>query len=245
MNNKAIVYPICNGNEKDSSIELLMSLRSIEVNLEGDIPVFILSESKPPYISDKVNFVQVESYQDALVKACEIADEILWMNDDIFLLHKHTWDSFRIWMTHGFNLSESYIDKLLDDNNGWRNKKGKVLKKLKELGKSTFDFSTHTPYLYDTKKLHHILQEFDFGYKTAVETAYGNYFNVPIKPVNKLSRHHLSQLPVDCSKYPLMNIDDKGANPHCRGFLLGMFNKVSKYEKHEGDVSKILLSSIK
>jgi|TARA_R100000084_G_scaffold109319_1_gene75678 hypothetical protein len=242
---RAVVYPIKDGNKKDGNFELTMSLRSIEKNLKGNIPVFILSESRPPFISDKVNFIKVDGYVDAVSKACDIAEEILWFNDDIFLLKKHDWETFRRWVKHSSNKRQPAIDSMMKHKNGWIRRKGEVLNKLAHMGHTTMDFSSHTPYLYETSKLKIIVYNFDFGYKTAFETAYGNYWSVDIRHCNKLQRYHTGTVPLDVSFYDILNYNDKGATPHIRGFLLGMFPSPSKYEKHNGhDLTTRLASEI-
>lgn len=231
----------------DCNFELLMSLRSIEKNLEEkEIPVFVLSEQPVQYVSDKVKFVRVTSYMDALAKASNLAEEILWMNDDIMLLQPHKWEDFRRWCVQRYNVPDRTVQGLIKSDNGWRQRKGKVLLRLKSMDKTQHDYSTHTPYLYETDKLAEVLQKFNFGYKTAVETAYGNYWGVPHRKATRLERHHEGPLPIDTSSYELFNYDDKGANPHCRGFLLGHFPACSKYEDlGDVDTSKLLYTRIK
>lgn len=240
---KAIIYPIREGNEYDCSFELIMSLRSIERYLE-DLPVFVLSEKRPPYLTDLVTFIETDDYVDAMRKACDIAEEILWMNDDIFLLKEHTWESFRKWVPHAgiHNRSDGEINKLLRDRSGgkpneWRVRRGKVMAKLKELGHTVRDFSTHTPYLYDTAKLKIVMEEFDFGHKTPFETAYANYWSQGMRACRRVRRANTRPLPLNCDGYELFNYDDKGATDQCRGFLLGRFSKPSKYEQLGVDIS--------
>jgi len=245
---RAVVYPIKDGNSVDSNIELTMSLRSIHENLEGDVPVVIMSEKIPPNISGDVTFIKVDSYQDAIEKACRIADEILWMNDDIFILRPHKWEDFYEWVT---NDDTQWTAKDVDDNkahsNNWRKRKGKVVGKLMDAGLTTFDYSSHTPYLYDTATLTRVVRDFSFGYKTSFETAYGNVAKVPHrKNFRKLQRYHDGALPIDMSVYDVMNYSDRGATPHIRGFLLGKFPSPCKYEYHGAvDLTKTLISNIK
>lgn len=246
MLDKAIVYPIKDGNKKDSNIELMFSIRSLCKHLIDPPPIFVLSESRPDIISSQVNFIEVSSYEHAVETSCSIAKEILWFNDDIFLLRDHTWDDFRRWVLHRQQKTDASIDSMVKSKNGWTSKKGQVMKKLKELGKTTYDFSSHTPYLYDTCKLKEVFGIFNFGYKTAFETAYGNYNNVCIRKCNKLQRYHKEVLPVDMSFYDIMNYNDVGTTDHIRGFLLGRFSEPSIFESHGiKDLTKKLLSEIK
>lgn len=244
---RAVVYPICNGNYTDSSIPLLMSMRSVEKNLADDIPVFVISEKVPLYLSDDVTYVKCDGYIDALRKATEVADEILWMNDDIYLLTPTCWEDLRVWYASERQASAEDAAQLRGSDSKWRSRKGKVFEKLLARGLTTFNYSMHTPYLYESSALAKVLLEFDFGYKTAIETAYGNTVGVKRRSVNtKLSRHHAGFLPIDVTRYTILNHDDKGLTDHMTGFLLGMFPKPSKFEDHgRVDLSKLLMNEIK
>lgn len=243
---RAVVYPIRQGNADDSNIEIMLSMRSLS-NLKEDVPVFVLSESIPPNLSGAVNFIKVLDYQDALEKACDIADEILWMNDDICLLKPQTWEDFREWVVHGDQWSDETIEANSSHSNKWRQRKGEVVNKLKEDGHTLFDFSSHTPYLYKTDILREILADYNFGYKTAYETAYGNVAQVPHRRnFRKLQRYHDGALPIDSSVYDVLNYSDKGATNHLRGFLLGMFPKPSVYEAHDAkNLTRTPISTIR
>ena len=145
---KTVIYPICNGNYTDSSIPMLMSLRSIERFLKEDVTVIVISEKEPMYLSDEVIYVKCESYRNALDIATTLADEFLWMNDDIMLLKDWTWDELRVWRRGKSEVSEEKQDAKINGNGAWNARKGRVIKQLREEGHTTYDFSTHTPYWY-------------------------------------------------------------------------------------------------
>jgi hypothetical protein len=231
---KTVIYPIANGNYTDSNVELLMSLRSLESNLIEEFQVIVISEREPMYLSDEVMFVKCDGYRHALQLACTLADDFLWMNDDIIMLKPHTWDDLKQWARADDQVSDERIDKMCDGS-GWSKKKGMVLRKLKEEGRTTFDYSTHLPYHYESEALSRILSDpsWDFGYKTPVETAYGNVVEVERRmECEKLSRHHDRHLPVDVSSYHFLNYADNADLPHVRGFLLGMFPVPCKFEDY-------------
>ena len=244
---KTVIYPICNGNYTDSSIPMLMSLRSVERFLKEDVTVIVISEKEPMYLSDEVIYVKCESYRNALDIATTLADEFLWMNDDIMLLKDWTWDELRVWRRGKSEVSEEKQDAKINSNGAWNARKGRVMKQLREEGHTTYDFSTHTPYLYNSAILADVLSRFDYGYKTPVETAYGNVSGCDHElKSGVLSRHHDGALPIDISSYGLLNFDDVGLTEHMVGFLLGMFPTPSKYEDMGTcDPSKLLTSRIK
>lgn len=239
---RTVIYPIANGNYTDSNIELILSLRSLEANLREEFQVIVISEREPMYLSDEVMFAKCDSYSHAMQLACSIDKEFLWMNDDIMFLRPHTWDQLKKWARGDSEVSESRIQKMTEGN-GWSKRKGQVLSKLAEENKTTYDYSTHLPYHYESEKLATLLDsgDFNFGYKTPVETAYGNSYDVERRDqCNKLSRHHNRHLPVDPTKYHFLNYSDAADLPHVRGFLLGMFSKPSRFE----DFGKLSLDTL-
>lgn len=229
---RTVIYPIANGNYTDSNIELLMSLRSLEANLQEEFQVIVISEREPMYLSDEVQFVECDGYRHAMQLACSLADDFLWMNDDIMFLRPHSWDDLRKWARGDEEVCEERITRMVEGN-GWSKRKGQVLRRLREMGATTYDYSTHLPYHYESYRLGALLsdEDYDFGYKTPMETAYGNLFNVERREhCEKLSRHHNRHLPVDPTKYHFLNYSDAADLPHVRGFLLGMFQNPSRFE---------------
>ncbi len=208
-----------------------MSLRSIEKFIKEDVRVVVVSERMPPYLSDEVAYAECCSYLNALEVATTLDTEFLWMNDDIILLRDWTWDQLKSWRRGASQVSESRQEGMITGGGAWARRKGLVLKQLREEGKSTFDYSTHTPYFYKSDELRDILSRFSYGYKTPVETAYGNSVDVDIAFTGGvLSRHSEKFLPVDVSSYGLLNFDDTGFTDHMKGFLLGMFPTPSRFE---------------
>ncbi len=250
MIKKAIIYPIANGNYNDSSHELIFSLRSVAEHFQKnpleEIPVFVISEECPPYLSDCINYVKCSGYLDALVKACQIAEEFVWMNDDIFFLTDHSWEDMREWDRRENEVSEGGIEEMVNGT-GWSRRKGEVLSQLKKEGYTTYDYSSHTPYLYESEKLLPVIEKYEFGYKTPVETAYGNVYGLErSKTRKKLSRFHGKALPLDVSSYTILNYSDRADLAHLRGFLLGRFPKPCQYESYGNLVlSKHTLCKIK
>ena len=110
-----------------------------------DVPVVVISEKQPIYLSDEVTYVKCDGYIDAMRKATEVADEILWMNDDIHLLAPTTWDELRVWYAGDKQFTLSEARELQNAGNKWNARKGEVFEKLLTGGFSTFNFSVHAP----------------------------------------------------------------------------------------------------
>jgi hypothetical protein len=244
---KTVVYPIANGNYSDSHLPLLMSLRSVEKHLKEDFRVVVVSERPPQYLSDEVGYIPCKDYLSALRIATTLDTEFLWMNDDICLLRDWSWEELSVWRRSGAQVSRAGREEMQRSDSVWTRRKAEILNKLSELGNTTYDFSTHTPYVYDSETLSKILDDFYAGHKTPVETAYGNIADVRTKPLGGLlSRHHPGFLPIDVSSYGLLNFDDKGFTDHMAGFLLGMFPQPSRFEDYGTlNTSKTTINQIK
>ena len=154
------------------------------------------------------------------------------MNDDIFLLRRHSFEEFSKWVRKKAEVSPQRVESMSSGGSKWGRRKGKVLSKLRDNGFTAYDYSSHTPYLYDSAKLAEIMEEYDEGYKTPWETAYGNVHDVETRDANVLSRYHDGQLVMDPTSYDLLNYSDDANHSHCRGFLLGKFPKPSRFEDH-------------
>lgn len=232
---RAICYPLKAGGSKSGNFELRHSLRSIEKNFEPDVPVFLLSAIRPKWLSDKVQFVRAEGYMEAMRAACEIAKEIVWMNDDIYLLKPTDWEYLRLWRRTEKQIGPKARRKLINSKNSWRNRLGRTLETCKEMGLEAFKYSSHTPYLYETEKLRETIERFDIGYKTAIETAYGNLWKVPvIQSGEKLRRYKDHAFDLDLSGKRFFNHNDNGLRAHSKGFLRGMFPNKSIFEAQTG-----------
>jgi hypothetical protein len=170
----AVVWPYKAGASQWD--ELWFSHRSvIEHWSEKDWPLVLLGDACPPWWPGK--FIHAPSYEAALWLGTQCAEKILWMNDDIFLLA----DQGPADLTPA-PVMEDMRDKLgqtLVAANSWRRGLGQVLMRLHHHGKSTLNFSTHTPYLYDRAKVREIFDRFGIFHKLPFETAYHNWHATP------------------------------------------------------------------
>lgn len=229
---RVLVYPLKPGGSKHKNFELRFSLRSVAKHWTGGGEVYLLSSIRPEWLSDEVKFVRADGYLEAMRKACDLADEVLWMNDDIYFLKPTGWEDMVSWRRSKKPIGEKFEAELIASKNGWRSRLGQVIRKCREMGLETYKYSSHTPYLYETEKLRECLKIFACGYKTAIETAYGNYYQVPVHPGgDKLRRYHPGEFPLDLSRFRFFNHNDKGLGPHQRGFLQGMFPVPCRFER--------------
>lgn len=184
---RAIVYPWKSTMSRWH--ELRYSLRSIEANFaDKDCPIFILGD-KPPHwmqwekrgkpIVHRVKWIDAPTYEDALNKGVRLANEVLWMNDDVVLLKPCDWDTFRTAVHHGpFPLDKAH--EWIESSNDWKKGVGKAIVQLRNKGiAETLNFGTHVPYLYEREKALEIFKLFPIGHKAPMETLYHNWHGTP------------------------------------------------------------------
>lgn len=219
---RAIVYPW--HSEKAVWEELKYSLRSVRKNL-GEVPIFILGDRKPEWLVEKgVTFIECPSYEDALVRGVQLAEEICWMNDDIFLLKPMGWEELGVPLIRAeSNLKEGKTWQVI--GNQWRQGLGKVITTLAMGGFGTKVFSTHTPYVWNREKALKTLDTFGLWFKIPFETLYGNHHDLQGKPVYAFKADKPSG-----GKH-FFNATDETLTPQCRKQLEEMFPEPAPWEK--------------
>lgn len=196
-----IVYPLIPGF-KHRDFEFLHSIRSLEKHLKSDFDVTVIGRYLPLWVKPgSIKFVPTETgrSKEALRKACDLYDDFLWMNDDIYLLQDMTEDDFKVRL---YQEDMSNMDaakavweefKSLYENNKqagatlarrhdltkWKRRLWHTHDVLKEMGRPTKNYSIHAPYLFNSRNLLELGKEFP-GIWTSdqvVETAYFNTYH--------------------------------------------------------------------
>lgn len=175
-----VIYPYL----RNYSHELEWSIKSLKNMKHGDVYVI---GSAPDYAIDaKVirpempSWARMSPYNDVLNKhlvasRMDISEEIIFMQDDIFLLEK--WDGT---IYDRGDLSDRIDSRKFDTYT-------QMLKTtcdwLVKNGYSTKDYTTHTPMVYNRKKLEElilrILPSVQYGGTMSIRTLYGNVYDVP------------------------------------------------------------------
>lgn len=174
LHDRAIVIPW----KQDGAVwhELRYCLRSIDTFFgDKECPIYILGTIRPPWFlheTGRVKFIQCATYRQALVKGLQLADKVLWMNDDTLFINPATWaDCERTLYLR--DIGDDFLERASHGNNHWRAGSLHVLKHLKRRGvKKLRVFSTHTPYVVDRKKAVAVLREFGAWDKMPFESAY-------------------------------------------------------------------------
>jgi hypothetical protein len=181
---QAIVYPWKADAERWH--ELRFSLRSVEKFFaDKDCPIYILGTAKPPWLIEggRVKYVGAYTYQEALTKGIQLADKVLWMNDDIAFLKPTTWEDCETTL-YVKPVPADWLSKANPQQNPWRLGVVKILQKLADEGITDQKvYSTHTPYVYRRVLATEILRKYGVWEKFPMELAYFHHHAVNPKQI--------------------------------------------------------------
>ena len=171
---RAIVYPWKAGSATWQ--ELRYSLRSIDEFFEDkECPIYILGTERPGFLlygDHRVKHIDIWGYWEALALGVQLAEKVLWMNDDVVLLKDTSWDDCAV-PYHLGDIQKDFLDKVLPQNNPWRAGAVQALKMLKSKGIDDHKvYSTHLPYVYERDKMVPLLEEFGVWDKMPAELLY-------------------------------------------------------------------------
>jgi hypothetical protein len=174
---KAIVWPW----KEDQSRwqELRYSMRSVEKFFEDkECPVYIFGTRRPAWLlpNRRVTFFDAWTYEDALTRGLQMADRVMWMNDDIVLLQPVGWDevSTPLYMR---SVSENFTEQLdKPQDNKWHAGVLRALSDLTPACPSPLVYSTHTPYVYEREKALEVFRTYGVYHKMPLELIYFNLF---------------------------------------------------------------------
>ncbi len=172
----AVVWPyLSTAAEWD---ELRHSYRSVRKFWSEQGWTFVLiGDRKPDWWTDE--FICLSRYEDALWVGVQCAEQVLWMNDDIFMLAPQSPETLSVAPEMGDMTAR--LGGTMVAQNSWRRGLGQVLMRLHHHGKPCRNFSSHTPYLYERRKAREILDRFGCFHKIPFETAYHNWYETPWK----------------------------------------------------------------
>ena len=224
---RAIVYPWL--PVKKSLDALRHSLRSVhQFFADSTCPIYIVSSVPPDWLREggRVIHVPIRPYEEALAFGVQVAQEIIWMNDDIYLLRHAGWEDFVTALTEG-TLDDQEAD-LRAAHNTWLVLLGNACAELRQRGhKPVWRFSTHTPYLYEREKAIEILRTYHIVRKTPFETLYHNHHGTPHE---ECGDHKTRTLPVT-TKPRFLNHSGRGATPQTQDQLKRLLSTKPPWEK--------------
>lgn len=222
---RAIVYPWL--STRAAWRELEYSLRSVMLHFKDqECPIYILGDRAPAFLAEfpRAKFVRAKRYVKALEMGLQIADEILWMNDDIFLLKPVGWEDFDAALRLGRITQRVAKHYMSNERTRWRRGLGRAAVDLMHLGvEKVYDYSTHTPYRYERTKAIETLRVFGPWWKVPFETLYHNMHGTPAVPCGKRVTR---SLPADPDAL-FLNVGNPELSPELRARIVAMFDMVA------------------
>lgn len=170
-----VVYPF--RDWPNNSIELRYSLRSLQNIDHGK--VFIIW-SKPDWINNIIH-IQAEDntwskYLNVINKykmICEdprISEDFILMNDDIYINKKI--DKIQIYTKWTLLGHMEYIINMYGPSRYWE-----IMNKVYQIYPKWYSYNTHTPMIYNKKKLKEVLDEF-WSSEISVRSIYWNKYDI-------------------------------------------------------------------
>jgi ribosomal protein S25 len=146
-----VVYPFVIGPAQGN--ELQLSLRALEKHLSEENYNVVIIGDKPNFeLSDKVIFIEQKHIENAsvdfyhkrqtLLEHEAVADTILMMYDDIYLINNVSLDDFKEPIAVGLLKTKE------QSLNRWGNHKNLTREALVKEGKDKWNFSSHSPKVY-------------------------------------------------------------------------------------------------
>lgn len=223
---RAIVYPWHADQAKWH--ELRYSLRSIGKHFaDKDCPVFIMGTRRPDWLVEnpRVKYLGAWSYQDALSKGLQIAETVMWMNDDIVLLKDVGWQEVSV-PRYVRPIDPDAAVAAPEQSNPWREGCRKVMRQLVAEGVTDLKlFSTHTPYVYQREKVLEVLRRFGMFEKMPLEIA---YYSLHQDGATEIGDDRVHELPLDGATY--LNYTDRHLTPALKDELRRRFPDFAPWE---------------
>lgn len=182
-------------------VELRYSIRSVQEHFaDKGCPFYVLTDAPPAWKDEfpRVEWITMKGYKhsremglfQAFELGMQIADSVLWMNDDIYLLRDQDWQDFDVALTEGDLTHKG--PSLLRSGNVWQQGLGGAVETLKLLGRNqVWRFATHTPYLFEREKSLEIFETFHLPYKGGWVTLYHNWHRTPHQPCGRTKVNRL------------------------------------------------------
>lgn len=224
--------------------EIRWSVRSVEKHFSGRAECLIIGDRPPWYTGKTIHCHRITSghafahgLQDVLHKlrvACErpeVADEFVWMMDDVYLLRPTTLAELRTPRAEVWRRSSS---------SGWRQIKTQTMDYLASIGATQHDFATHLPHVVAKDKLRSVLAD-HCQIPRLWEVVYGNLHCVTPQPLGAFFRRinrrmTVNQIRQATAPVNVMNHMPGAWCPAMRSFLQSSLPEPASVEVNESAV---------
>jgi len=223
-----VVYPFVISDWE----ELRYSLRSLEQYFKEDFEVYIMGDYLPEWITN-VKYIEtaryINPYEDTgnkLFTATELLEDFIWISDDTFFLKPVTFEDIRyqkIVAERQYSTWPMHIRETVD-----------LLHTL-DIGHEVFNYGTHTPRYYESKKLKQLAEQWPmFNGFLNPEFMYYNIFGSKNPEVLNDRLYVRQPKPVIVKpEYKYLNIGNGGLTEKMKDYLAYRFDKQSKFEISE------------
>ena len=241
-----IIYPYRIPADGYFGWELKLSMRSLYKNLKGDFDVTIIGDIPDWINQDEVRCIELDNHDleiqrqskinQKILKATELYDEFLVMNDDIYVMFKLSQKEIK---TPRFVVADlHYPDRQFTVPNSFHAQMKNSYFKLTVLGRQAYkNFVSHTPHFYETEKIKEIQKVIDLApsdFPSVVfENVYHNYFSEQGLPVGGYRWGCWHRNCPKPQKEKIINHDEGGSgrNPWLKGYLESKFKEKCRGEK--------------
>lgn len=165
--------------------ELWFSWQSVKKHFsEKDWTHVLCGDVKPDWWEGE--FVHAPRYEQALYVGAQCADQVLWMNDDIYMIADQGPENFAVARSGGTKSKEA----LVSSENTWEQQLGGVMMVLEGKGLKSTNFETHIPYLFARKKVQAAFEIFPPRQRRVpFATIYHNIHATPSRKVTEKARN--------------------------------------------------------
>lgn len=217
--------------------EIRFALRSIERYwTDKDCPIYIIGDKAPSFLEEggRVRFIKIDQYSksneaglwEAWQIGMQIANEVGWWNDDIYLLRDTGWDDLKIALEEGDLVNE--VKSLRMSTNPWQQALGETVAEMVRQGRKTVPkFATHTPYLFEREKSLEIFRTYYLHHKGSWVNLYHNHHQTPHTPC---APHKAKKLPA-ANGERFYNHKHHGPDPTSKKALETLFPTPAPWEE--------------
>lgn len=169
--------------------ELLLAVRGWAKNFSENFNIVIIGD-REPWMNDELTIIECGRKSDnppidianKMMMAIEsemVTEKFIWSNDDQYIVSPCMLADFEPLKCTG-KLGEKYFG-----SNIYQDNKRKTFELLKKLGCSTWDYSSHTPFVFEKEKLKTLIEKYSLTTSAyLIATLYYNYWFTGWVPYN-------------------------------------------------------------
>lgn len=241
-----IVVPL-SSESRFNNEELKYSLRSFETHFKQLGSIWIIG-FKPEWITN-INYIEasdslkqnkdgniIKKIYDICLKE-ELSDDFIFLSDDQLILKDLRKGDFE---PRYCNVLETY--PFSETQNRWKQRLKRTYDKLKSENKTTYDYDSHLPTLFNKKRFLEIInlypEYYNEGEGYTINTLYCNNLNLKehkfensiVAKFQQINNFSLEEIIDKCNDKLFLTYDDRGVTNSFFEFLKIKFPKKSKYE---------------